>query len=377
MNLCNHGLYNSEIYAKPDHARYYARENDGCNQLPAQTSGLHKQTCCETSLHTICKQSTDFSHSACEIIPQIKFDLDLIEVSDGFCFSVKSRNFIACPVSEAMRRKWSPGAFVVYDCSTPPQPQYFEEGILNSFPDVDVRVECLNKLYQCFLAFKMPQKVRKLVVVGPKDSGKTCWSNIFHRIIPAKYIASITSEKQFSAAMISNETQLVLVDERSSNTMESELAKSILQGGWMISAVRHGVPKTILNNSPYYITANHVPNFGEDDENVKRRIQIFQTKALPTTLKGIDRWIYDHAMDCIAWIAHEINENREYIDPQELWYESTERTPLTVSANEGENLFSEEQIRRICDADLLDEPNEDVQDSVPTIHQSFAAEFRC
>ena len=130
-------------------------------------------------------------------------------------------------------------------------------------------------------------------------------------------------------------------------------------------------PQTPWNPSP------HVPNFGEDGENLKRRIQIFQTKALPTTLQGIDRWIYDHAMDCIAWIAHEINENREYIDPQELWYKSTEHTPLTISANEGDNLFSEEQIRRICDANLLDQPNEDVQDSVPTIHQNFAAEFRC
>jgi hypothetical protein len=51
------------------------------------------------------------------------------------------------------------------------------------------------------MASKMPHKVRKLVVEGPKDSGKTSWASIFHRVIPQGKIASITGEGQFSAAM--------------------------------------------------------------------------------------------------------------------------------------------------------------------------------
>ena len=128
-----------------------------------------------------------------------------------------------------MQGKLSPRSFVRYDCCTPPEPLYFRESILNSFADDDVRARFLNKFYQCLLAFQMPHKVRKLVVVGPKDSGKTSWSNIFHRVIPPGYVASLTKEKQFSAAMIKNDTQLVL-------------------------AVKHGLPRTVLNNSPYYIT---------------------------------------------------------------------------------------------------------------------------
>ena len=78
----------------------------------------------------------------------------------------------------------------------------------------------------------------------------------------------------------------------------------------MIVAVKHGLPRTVLNNSPYYITTNNLLNFGkEEDENVQRRIEVFRTKSLPQTLPGIDRWIYDHAMDCIAWIASEIMTN--------------------------------------------------------------------
>jgi hypothetical protein len=98
-------------------------------------------------------------------------------------------------------------------------------------------VNILLFIYQCLLAFNMPHKVKKLVVAGSEDSEKTSWSNIFHRLIPANFIASLTNERQFSAAMITNETQLVIVDEWSATRMESDLAKCILQGGWMITAV--------------------------------------------------------------------------------------------------------------------------------------------
>ena len=175
------------------------------------------------------------THPACEIIPQIKFDMDLIDVSNGYCSSIKSRSFIACPIPSSMLGKLSPRAFVPCDHTTPPEPIYFREGILNSFADHDVRARFLNKFYQCFSTFNMPRKVTKLVVAGPKDSGKTSWSNIFHRIISAAAIASLTKEKQFSAAIITNETQLVHVDEWSANTMDSELTKNILQGGWMVT----------------------------------------------------------------------------------------------------------------------------------------------
>ena len=86
--------------------------------------------------------------------------------------------------------------------------------------------------------------------------------------------------------MITNETQLVIVDEWSTTRMDSDLAKCILQGGWMVTAVKHGVPRTVLNNSPYYITANEVPDFGDDDENVRRRIQIFNTDTSTTLRKN-------------------------------------------------------------------------------------------
>mgnify|MGYP002803952926 FL=1 len=375
MKLCDHALYRSDVYAKPEDSSFaYVK-------MMGVSSYLHKLLANEALRDKLVQHfqavERHLLHPACEIIRQIKFEYDLIEVSNGYCFSIKSRRFIPCPISESMRGKLSPRAFVPYDCSTPPQPEYFREGIYNSFPDDDVRAKFLNKFYQCLLPFSMPQKVKKLVVVGPKDSGKTCWANIFHRIIPTGYVASLTRERQFSAAMITNETELVIVDEWSASNIESELVKCILQGGWLVSAVKHGLPRTVMNNSPYYITSNELPNFGKDDENVQRRIEIFSTQSLPRVIPAIDRWMYDHAMDCIAWISDEINANRDRIDPNELWYEDSNTAPLTIASNEGESLFDTEKIKQISYADLCSRQVHDQEDSQssPTIHEGFLAEL--
>ena len=157
--------------------------------------------------------SKTLGHNDCTIIQQIQFDNDLIEVLDGVVLKISSRRFISCPIAEESRRKISPRIFVPYDSTVIPHAGYFKEGILNSFPDLEERINFLNKFYQCLVVGKMPQKVRKLVVVGPRDSGKTSWSAIFHRIIPSQRIATITKENQFSAAMMDEFTQIVLIDE--------------------------------------------------------------------------------------------------------------------------------------------------------------------
>ena len=316
------------------------------------------------------------AHPSCEIVQQLKFDLDLIEVSHGVCLSVENRAFIPCPIDDAMRGKISPRAFVPYDCTTRPEPGYFREAILNSFDEAAVRVNFLNKLYQCLMASKMPQKVRKLVVAGPRDSGKTSWANIFHRVVPAESIATITSERQFSAAMLTDDTQLVIVDEWSANTMDSTLAKTILQGGWMVTAVKHDKPRRVINNSPYYITTNNVPNFGEEEANVQRRIQVFITKSLPCQIPGIDCWIYDHAMDCIAWILDELHRHYHHISKDELWYEPNVTRRLTMTANEGTSLFEIEHVRGICPGDLKEVETPEKETTSPVIHERFHQEYR-
>ena len=342
MELCSCAIYRSQVYARPDGAAFtYVRMMD-------VSSYLHKLLANDCLRDGVIKHFQAFQKflgcPACEIIEQLKFNNDLIEVSNGFCFSVIQRRFIPCSLVPCMCGKIFPRAFVPYDCSTPPEPGHFRYAILNSFEDPITRVNFLNKFYQCLLVSRMPHKVRKLVVVGPRDSGKTSWANVVHRVVPLEFIASIANERQFSAAMIKDDTQLVIVDEWSSQLMMSHLAKTILQGGWIVTAVKHAKPRQVLNNSPYYITSNNVPDFGDEDENVGRRIQIFRTKSLPSKT-GMDKWVYDNAMHCIAWIAEKLAQNHQHIALEEFWYKQLDPQDLTVNGNQGMSLFRVDEDR--------------------------------
>ena len=143
----------------------------------------------------------------------------------------------------------------------------------------------------------------------------------------------------------------------------------------MVTAVKHGEPRRVMNNSPYYITTNHVPDFRDENENVERRIQVFNTTSLPSTTPGIDRWIHDNAMDCIVWIAEQLEAHYQHIAKDELWYEPTVSRNLTISNNEGTSLFQLHHVRDICPADFKNAETSTLE-TTPTIHERFVQEYR-
>ena len=136
-------------------------------------------------------------------------------------------------------------------------------------------------------------------------------------------MASVTKEDQFSAAMINDDTQTVLLDKWLENTLQADLAKTVLQGGYMVTAVKHGEARTIINRCPFYITTNQVPEFGADDVNVKRRIVVFETKSLPKTDTKAEDWIRRNALKCIYCTISETEEHYSEVEPEGLWYENT------------------------------------------------------
>ena len=239
------------------------------------------------------------SDDACVVVEQITdFDLDVIEVSNGYAFRISTRAFFRFR-KEDFRGK-SSRAFVPYDCLSPPDPGRFAEGITNSFPDLEERIKVLNKLYQCLVVGRMPREIRKLVLAGPESSGKTSWAAMFQRIMPADKCIHVTSE--LLAGMVQEDTHLVIIDDYSS----MDLAKNVLQ-------------RPFSHNIPFYIATNQLA--GDDD--IYRKTQVFRTRSLPSPTPGADRWIFDHAMDCIAWMANVINENVQLIEQEERWYEDT------------------------------------------------------
>ena len=253
-----HVLYRGKVYAKPDGARFTFIE-----MMDTETY-LHKLMASpsirEGILRNLEKLDKLMSNPACELFPQLQLDLDLIEVSNGKCLRISQRKFVDIPFTQKDFRYKSPRAYIPFDSTSEPDAKYFKEGIMNSFPEPEIRVNFLNKFYQCLMAGRMPHKVKKLVVHGPKDSGKTSWINVLLGIIPMSQVASITQERQFAASMIEESTQLVILDEWSENTLQSDMAKSVLQGGFMVKSVKHQAPKCINNTAPFYITTNILPN---------------------------------------------------------------------------------------------------------------------
>ena len=165
IQMCNHALHKSNVYAKPQQAQItFVKMIDVSNYLHRLMGNEALRDKLVEHVQPIQKL---LSHPAREIYPQIQFDLDLIEVLHGYCFFIKSRSFIPSPIPASNLGKLSPRAFIPYDHTTPPQPKYFRQGILNSFPAEEVRVDFLNKFFQCLLSFNMPHKVRELVVAGP------------------------------------------------------------------------------------------------------------------------------------------------------------------------------------------------------------------
>ena len=88
------------------------------------------------------------SHPGCQIIRQLKFNYNLIEVKPtGVCFDIAARKFIANPISDNAIDQESPCAFVSYTYREGhvPNPKVFIHGIENSFPDADKQMHFYRK----------------------------------------------------------------------------------------------------------------------------------------------------------------------------------------------------------------------------------------
>ena len=81
------------------------------------------------------------SNPGSELFPQIKINFDLIQVDDVKFFSISQRKFIDCPLKDEDFCKVSYRMYIKYDSSKDPNPGYFQNGVLNSFPDLPGRMK--------------------------------------------------------------------------------------------------------------------------------------------------------------------------------------------------------------------------------------------
>ena len=130
--------------------------------------------------------------------------------------------------------------------------------IRNSFKDDATFTMFIQMMYQLLLSFKFPFKCRKIMAVGPSDSGKTTWIGPILEVMDPQHVASITTETPFGAQMITASTQLLFVDEWSANRKQFDQCKMVFQGGDQVIAQKCKLPGKFRYQSGVYLTMNEV-----------------------------------------------------------------------------------------------------------------------
>ena len=179
----------------------------------------------------------------------------------------------------------------------------------------------------------------------------------------------------------------MFLDEWSDRALVSDMAKVVLQGGFIVQVIKHGKPQSMENRIPFYITINELPYFGNDDVNVKRRVRVFTTKSLDSCKTNVDRWIEDNPMDCIVQCAQEIENLSNLVNPDERWYEKdapsesavriTDRgifTGVDLPNGAGSLVFDIDKVKSLDSKDLQGESqmnDTEVRQPSDFLHHSF------
>ena len=116
----------------------------------------------------------------------------------------------------------------------------------------------VQMLYQLLMSFKFPFKCKKIMAVGPSDSGKTTWVAPILEVMDPQHVASITNETTFGAQMLTASTQLLFIDEWAADKKQFDQCKIVFQGGNQVIPQKCRLPANFRYQSGVYITINEV-----------------------------------------------------------------------------------------------------------------------
>ena len=140
------------------------------------------------------------------------------------------------------------------------------------------------------MAKRVPTPIKKLLFVGPQDSGIHTWLSIVRRFIPPERIVTLSETQKFETAGVREDTELIVV--REASRMNHAQAEHILRGGVEINLNREPWAIFASNYSPFYMTSTHPPNLGPD----AMYVTVYRSRPLPDFQLDTDTWMYDHAV---------------------------------------------------------------------------------
>ncbi|KAL9978136.1 hypothetical protein ACROYT_G015623 [Oculina patagonica] len=194
------------------------------------------------------KHVTDIlSDPYCKVIRPITIEYDLIEVNGGKCLSVSQRRSIDKAIQDGNRGLVTPRAFCRYDCSTPPNPEYFQEILENSLTENEVATFCADFL-KLLDHNRKQHKDKKVLTQGGY----------------AAYDVKYQTAKSFI-----NRCPMIITTQRK------------------------------LRFKP------------EDQPAMERRLRTYSFKSLQNPKKRAAAWLRNHPIDCIVWAAERARSDED------------------------------------------------------------------
>ena len=123
MKKLGYALYRGKVYKKVGPSKYTFQH---CCTVKKVLSLLgNSEHFKETIIKHLNKLDSEFPR-------QLKINYDLIEVSDGFCFSISERRFVENAIRDSDVGRETPRVYVEYEHHKVPEPRYFKEILENS-----------------------------------------------------------------------------------------------------------------------------------------------------------------------------------------------------------------------------------------------------
>ena len=378
MKRMDYALYRGKIYKKRPNAKYAFSYK--C-EVKAFINCLAANEFFKARLLKDMRKVIDIlSDPDCEVIRPICVDYNLIEVNSGECWSIEERKFLKNAIPEEKIGLMTPRAFTKFDPRQDPDPKYFREILQNSLTEAEIGSFCEDFLK--LLNFnKKRHKDRVPCPVGDANSGKTSLFQPILGLVHHSNIATVTKQRVFNKAMITQYTEVIFVDEASTSTMDIDDWKILTQGGFTACDVKYQTARSFINRCPMLITAQQELQFKpEDQPAMDRRLRIYSFKSLPAPKKGVAGWLRRNPMHCVVWAAAQAR----VADDEDVECESTDdEDGLEIQVDQGTLPEHEkEALRTMVLGEVLVEPfgevpevqdlesssdNADVSDQGPSI----------
>ena len=236
MNSLDYASYRGKVYKKDVRSKFtYSYK---C-EARASINTLATNEFFKTRLIREMKKVIDLlADPFCELFAPLVIDYDLIEVNDGWCWSIKKRSFVNGVIRGAQIGKVSPRAFCAFDPESDPNPKYFKEVLENSLRERELAKFCNDFLK--LLSYNQKQHKDKVpCLIGDANSGKT---SLFFPILGLVHhgnVATVIKQRASNKSMITPFTEVIFIDEATESTLDMDDWKILTQGGYAAHDVKY------------------------------------------------------------------------------------------------------------------------------------------